>query len=226
MTVPLMDRTRRLTEEALGEAGLNWPKLDGVLLVGGSTRMPMVRSYVTQMAGKPPRAGVNVDEVVALGAAIQAAIEVGQSIADATPRFTLSSGGSPAAASAASAAGAARRVTDVMSHSLGTIAVSPDGSSYINDIVIRRNLAIPASNTKAYLHETHGGSNTKLEVYLTQGESDAPLDCTILGKYVFSDIHPTDKEVTVDVGLSYDSNGVVQVNAVQRDTLPAAADGG
>ena len=51
----------------------------------------MVRSYVSQMAGKPPRAGVNVDEVVALGAAIQAAIEVGQSIGDAVPRFTLGS---------------------------------------------------------------------------------------------------------------------------------------
>ena len=109
-------------------------------------------------------------------------------------------------------------MTDVMSHSLGTVAISPDGSSYFNDIVIRRNLSIPASNTKSYLHETHGGSNTRLEVYLTQGESAAPLDCTILGKYVFSDIHPTDAEVTVDVGLSYDSNGVVQVQATQRDT--------
>ena len=48
-------------------------------------------------------------------------------------------------------------MTDVMSHSLGTIAVSPDGSSYVNDIVIRRNLPIPARNTKSYLHETHGG---------------------------------------------------------------------
>ena len=93
MTFPLMDRTRRLTEEALGEANLDWPRLDGVLLVGGSTRMPMVRAYVSQMAGKPPRTGVNVDEVVALGAAIQAAIEVGQTIGDAVPRFTLSAGG-------------------------------------------------------------------------------------------------------------------------------------
>ncbi len=89
MTFPLMERTRRLTEEALGEAGLDWPRLDGILLVGGSTRMPMVRSYVSQMSGKPPRAGVNVDEVVALGAAIQAAIEVGEAIGDAVPRFTL-----------------------------------------------------------------------------------------------------------------------------------------
>ncbi len=84
--------------------------------------------------------------------------------------------------------------------------------------MIRRNLPIPARNTKSYIHETHGGANSKLEVYLTQGESTAPLDCTILGKYVFDGIHPTDAEVMVDVGLSYDSNGVVQVQAVQRDT--------
>src|SRR4051812_39747287 len=124
LTFPLMDRTRRLTEEALGEAGLDWHRLDGVLLVGGSTRMPMVRSYVSEMAGKPPRTGVNVDEVVALGAAIQAAIEVGQPIGDAVPRFTLTAGGPARAASAP----AARRITDVMSHSLGTIAVSADAS--------------------------------------------------------------------------------------------------
>ena len=169
MTFPLMDRTRRLTEEASARPSLTWPRLDGVLLVGGSTRMPMVRTYVSQMAGKPPRTGVNVDEVVALGAAIQAAIEVGQNIGDAVPRFTLAAAGPQAAAKDAGAPG--RRVTDVMSHSLGTIAVSPDGSAYVNDIVIRRNLPIPASNTKSYLHETHGGANTRLEVYLTQGES-------------------------------------------------------
>jgi len=215
MSFPLMDRTRRLTEEALGEARLDWQSLDGVLLVGGSTRMPMVRSYVTEMAGKPHRTGVNVYEVVALGAAVQAAIEVGQPIGDALPRFTLSTG--PAARGDA-AQTAARRVTDVMSHSLGTIAVSPDAASYVNDVLIRRNIPIPARNTKTYIHATHGGANTRLEVYLTQGESTSPLDCTILGKYVFTGIHPTDAEVMVDVGLSYDVNGVVQVQAVQRDT--------
>ena len=102
----------------------------------------MVRGYVSQMAGKPPRTGVNVDEVVALGAAIQAAIEVGQTIGDAVPRFTLSAGGPAGGRQGRSRA--SRRVTDVMSHSLGTIAVSPDGSAYVNDIVIRRNLPIPA----------------------------------------------------------------------------------
>ena len=179
MTFPLMDRTRRLTEEALEEAKLSWKDLGGVLLVGGSTRMPMVRTYVTQMAGSPPRSGVNVDEVVALGAAIQAAMEEGIETRDATPSFRLAG---------------ARRVHDVMSHSLGVVAVNTEGNSYVNDIVIRRNLPIPAENTKSYLHATHGGANAKLEVYMTQGESATPLDCSVLGKYVFTGIQATDSE--------------------------------
>ena len=208
MTFPLMDRTRTLTEEALGEAKLTWKQLNGVLLVGGSTRMPMVRNYVTQMAGAPPRAGVNVDEVVALGAAIQAAMDEGMKASDATPQFSLAG---------------ARRVTDVMAHSLGTVAVNPEETAYVNDIVIRRNLPIPAQNARSYLHETHGGRNQKLEVYLTQGESAAPLDCSVLGKYVFSGIQPTADQVTVDLTVSYDENGVVQVKAVQRDTKKTLA---
>lgn len=203
MTSPLMDRTRRLTEEALGEAGTSWEKLSSVLLVGGSTRMPMVREYVTRMAGQPARTGVNVDEVVALGAAIQASREVGESASDATPQYTL---------------GGKRTIIDVNSHSLGAVAVSDDGSRYVNDIIIRKNVPIPAENTKPYMLATHGGTNDRLEVYLTQGESDRPSDCSILGKYVFSGIAPTREEVAVDVGMSYDANGVVQVHATQRDT--------
>ena len=207
MTFALMDRTRSLTEEALGESGLTWLGLAGVLLVGGSTRMPMVRSYVREMAGQDPRAGVNVDEVVALGAAIQAAIEAGEEVrGDARPRLTLTGGA---------------RVVDVMSHSLGAVAIGPEGDRYVNDVIVRRNLPIPAEASSAYRHATHGGANDTLEVYLTQGESPRPLDCAVLGKYSFSGIQATDAEVTVDVRLSYDRNGVVQVRATQRDTSHA-----
>ncbi|WP_435017321.1 Hsp70 family protein [Tundrisphaera sp. TA3] len=215
MTAPLMDRTRRLAEEALDEAKLDWGRLSGVLLVGGSTRMPMVRSFVREMAGQDPRAGVNVDEAVALGAAIQAGIEEGLEAESAVPRFTL--GGRPQPSPAFTLPGA-RRVVDVMAHSLGAVAVSQDGSSYVNDIILRRNLPIPAEGTVRYLHATHGGANANLDVYLTQGESDRPIDCTILGKYAFSGIQATDAEVTVEVRMAYDANGVVQVRAVQRDT--------
>jgi len=165
------------------------------------------------MSGKPPRAGVNVDEVVALGAAIRASMEAGETTEDARPRYTIGGAREPRYTLAG-----ARRIKDVMSHSLGTVAVSPDGSAYVNDIVIRRNLAIPARESRSYRLATHGGTNDRMEVYLTQGESPAPLDCSILGKYVFTGIHPTDAEVDVDVSLSYDADGVVQVRGVQRDT--------
>ncbi len=217
MTFALMDRTRRLTEEALGESGLTWAGLSGVLLVGGSTRMPMVRSFVREMAGQDPRSGVNVDEVVALGAAIQAAIEEGDGpVLDARPRHTL--GGSTEKAPPSHTLAGPRRVVDVMSHSLGAVAVSPEGDRYVNDVIVRRNLPIPAEDVRPYLHSTHGGANARLEVYLTQGESTRPLDCAVIGKYVFSGIQATDAEVTVDVRMSYDLNGVVQVRATQRDT--------
>ena len=208
LTAPLLDRTRTLTEEALAAAGLDWPLVAGVLLVGGSTRMPMVRELVRAMSGREPRSGVNVDEAVALGAAIQAAIEVGLSATDARPEFRLAG---------------TRRVRDVMSHSLGSVAVSADGSRYVNDVIIPRNVPIPAGETKEYLHATHGGANDRLEVYLTQGESARPLDCAVLGKYVFTGIQATDAEVAVDIRLSYDADGVVQVRAVQRDTKHALA---
>ena len=105
-----------------------------------------------------------------------------------------------------------------MSHSLGTIAVSPDGSAYVNDIVIRRNLPIPAGDTKSYLHETHGGANTRLEVYVTQGRAPPRSIARSWASMSSTRSSRPMPRSTVDVGLSYDSNGVVQVQAVQRDT--------
>src|SRR4029078_6823298 len=132
--------------------------------------------------------GVNVDEVVAHGAAIQAAMEVEATTPKTPggPKFTLVG---------------PRKIQEVMAHSLGAVAVSPDGSAYVNDIIIRRNVPIPAENVRSYLYATHAGANDRLEVYLTQGESARPLDCSVLGKYVFSGIRPTAEEVAVDVGL-------------------------
>jgi len=74
MTADLLDRCRVPFEQALKDAGLNKGDLDHVILVGGSTRMPAVQELVHSMTGKEPHKGVNPDEVVALGAAIQAGV--------------------------------------------------------------------------------------------------------------------------------------------------------
>jgi molecular chaperone DnaK len=77
MTADLTERTRAPFERAIKDAGVTMSEIDHVLLVGGSTRMPAVASIVGELAGKEPNRGVNPDEVVALGAAIQAGVLTG-----------------------------------------------------------------------------------------------------------------------------------------------------
>jgi molecular chaperone DnaK len=79
MTEDLLDRTRKPFEAALKDAGMDASKLNEVVLVGGSTRMPMVQDLVRKLTnGKEPNKGVNPDEVVAIGAAIQAGVLGGE----------------------------------------------------------------------------------------------------------------------------------------------------
>ena len=150
------------------------------------------------MSGQEPRSGVNVDEVVALGAAISAAIESDSARGNAHRQAAIH-------------AGAAPRIVDVMSHSLGAVAISPDGSRYCNDIIIGRNQPIPTSASKPYVHSTMGGRNDTLEVYLTQGEATGRSTARSWVVMSSREFRPTDAEVTVDVAMSYDRDGVVQV---------------
>jgi molecular chaperone DnaK len=78
MTQDLLDRAKVPFEQAIKDAGINVSKLDHVILVGGSTRMPAVTELVKQLTGKEPNKGVNPDEVVAVGAALQAGVLKGE----------------------------------------------------------------------------------------------------------------------------------------------------
>ena len=194
LTQYLMKRTQNVTEQVLKEAKLSWKQLDGVLLVGGSTRMPMVKRYVESMSGEAPLAGVNVDEAVALGAAIQASIDT----AEATG-LVLSG---------------RKRTQDVMSHSLGMVAENEDRSMYINSIIIRKNESFPCAKRKKYQIHTN-----ELEVYMLQGENNIPLQCVLLGKYLFEGIEQSPgKPSMVEVEYAYDANGVVAVSATDLAT--------
>jgi molecular chaperone DnaK len=77
LTEDLVERVRRPVEKALSDAGMDIKKLDEVILVGGSTRMPMIQELVQNMTGRAPNKSVNPDEVVAVGAAIQAGVLAG-----------------------------------------------------------------------------------------------------------------------------------------------------
>jgi molecular chaperone DnaK len=74
LTDDLVERTRKPFQQAVSDAGITVDKIDHMILVGGSTRMPAVQELVKELAGKDPHQGVNPDEVVALGAAVQAGV--------------------------------------------------------------------------------------------------------------------------------------------------------
>jgi molecular chaperone DnaK len=204
LTADLMERTQRLTEQVLRDARLTWNDLAGVLLVGGSTRMPMVHRYVERMSGKPPRTGVNVDEAVALGAAVQAAIDVQALAPQEKPRFRL---------------GSAKTIRDVMSHSLGVVARSEDDSRCINSIIIPKNIQIPCAKSKTYQLRTRRGQDNQLDVYLVQGESEEIASCHVQNKYTFSQITHLPRGIAlVEIEYGYDQCGVITVAATEQST--------
>ena len=189
-------------ERVLQDKGLTWAAINGVLLVGGSTRMPMVRHLVERLAGKTLMGGVHPDEAVALGAAIQAAMEMEQATSVGAPKYRLAG---------------RKSTTDAIAHSLGMIAESADRTRYINSILIGKNQPIPSTQARPYQMNMRRGGNTTLEVFLTQGESEDPQQCVYLGKYVFTNFPPVSGKIAVlDITYNYDKNGVVQIAAVER----------
>ena len=203
LTRDLLERTQSLTEKLMADVHLSWQNINGVLLVGGSTRMPMVTRWIAKMSGKTPLRGVNVDEAVALGAAIQAHLDAHGHL-PMQDRFAL---------------GGSRKILDVMSHSLGLVAENQDRTKYINSIIIPKNKHIPSKEAHPYQARTRPGNNNSMDVYMVQGESERPSDCHIIGKYVFSNIeHQQGGQAVLDVTYAYDTNGVINVLGHQRST--------
>lgn len=207
----LLGTTKDVIDRLFSSVEMSWQQIDGVILVGGSTRMRMIHKYVKKMSGKEPLSGVNVDEAVALGAAIRANITTK---GDVLPLI----GGSSKKTTGDLRIIGAKSVTDVTAHSLGMIAVSTDGERYVNSIIIKKNTKIPASNTRPFKLKTRARDN-ELEVYVLQGEFERPLDNTIINKYVIYNIERTTPPMSViEVTYEYNSNGVIGVTAVQKET--------
>lgn len=212
-----LNQTKDIIEKLMNELSMDWSQIDGVLLVGGSTRMPQVRKYLTEMCGRPPMSGVNVDEAVALGAAIRANIDLQGNLSIGGSCFSMGIGEKKQPSF--SIAGA-KRIKDATAHSMGMIAVNKEVTNYVNSIMIRKNSEIPSTVTSPYELGVLKNEENRLEVYMLQGEEEKltyPLNCSVLGKYVFTGIETgEDKTEIIDVTYSYDENNIVNVSAVQR----------
>jgi molecular chaperone DnaK len=191
----LMARTDMLVEVALEEAGLKSFEIDNVLLVGGSTRIPMVQQRLEKMFGFAPEMTVNVDECVALGAALHAGLTMLRETPDAVSTG-IASGLKDI------------NLTDVCNHSYGTICAPVDketGRRMIqNHILITKNTPLPCEASQMFYTMTEG--QTEVEVTITQGEDIAPEYINKIATHKFK--LPPNRPVgcPIKVTYSYDVN--------------------
>lgn len=200
-TVSLLNRTQEVLEDVLSAAKLTWADIDKVLLVGGSTRMPAVRTLVERISGKTPELDINPDEAVALGAAVQATLsgDVEVSTEQVGSKATVEGflGGSV-------------KISDVTSQALGIILYNADGSTF-NHVVIPRNTKVPCTheqNTRTLLD----GQNA-LDIKVTQGEEHDPDLVTIVGSGELS-LPAYPKGAPLKVIYAYDVDQTVRVEVI------------
>ena len=190
---PLLERTLSCLDQALADAGLAARDLDRVILVGGSTRIPLVWEMVARHTGLEPMTEINPDEAVALGAGIQAAIIGGQPI-DAV-------------------------LVDVTPHSLGIEVVEWAFGDLVPDhyqVLIHRNTALPT--TRAMPFSALFPSQSQIEVKIYQGEAAIASENTLLGEFRFKDLKPEKpgQPPTITVEFDMDVNGILHVAATDR----------
>ena len=219
----LLNITKKTISELFEDIGMTWADIDGVILVGGSTKMKMVSDYIVQMTGKEPLRGVNPDEAVAIGAAIQAGIDdycAVKTLASSPKQLGFLTNLDRSAYDMRQLRGA-KFISDVIAHSLGMISVSEDGSRFVNDIMIKKNTPISKAElvNRRELKVSKLAEKNELEIYLLQGGCEKPTDCTVAKKYVFSGIRYIDGGKTMlDITYSYTLNGTIDIKAVQLET--------
>ncbi|UPG90755.1 Hsp70 family protein [Luteibacter aegosomaticola] len=186
---PLLNRLWRPIERALRDARIRAADLDNVVLAGGATRMPMVRSLATRMFGRFPAVGLNPDEVVALGAAVQAGLKMKDKALDETV------------------------MTDVCPYTLGTEIVRTLDKNVAMEgyyaPIIERNTVVPVSRVQRFFPVHAEQREILIAVY--QGESRMVRDNIRLGE-VKAPIEPGPAHAGgVDVRFTYDVNGLLEV---------------
>ncbi len=187
MIQPIVDRTVGPCKQALKDAGLKPEQIEEVVLVGGSTRIPKVRRLVQELFARVPHTELNPDEVVALGAAVQANILGGGSAI--TKEMLL---------------------LDVTPLSLGI-----EVAGGVTDKIILRNSTIPASATQYYTSQVDGQTN--IAIHVLQGERELARDCRSLARFDLKGVPPMPAGMPrIEVKFLIDANGILRVSAREQ----------
>ncbi|NOY58521.1 MAG: Hsp70 family protein [Calditrichaeota bacterium] len=182
-------------EIALNDAGLKPADVHKILMVGGSTRIPLVWDVVEEKMGRQPHAEIDPEECVAMGAAIQGAIIAGEDV-DAV-------------------------LVDVTPYSIGIETAEFKFGNIYDDrysIIIKKNTVIPVSKSEAYY--TMHPEQTSAEVKVYQGEKKTASDNILLGSFTFDNIpiSKTEEPAEFIIQFDLDVNGILHVSATHKDS--------
>ena len=193
----LIDAINDVLDEVFEASRMRPDQIDEVLLCGGSTRLPQVQRHLKKYGFKTIVTHRDTDLAVAKGAAIVASLYSN----DDNRIRDLS-------------------ISDVNAHSLGLLSIDPNTGKYRNEIMIPCNSKIPISVTKPFRLE-EGNLTDQVEVYMLQGESPVPSDCTVIKHEVITGFINNGKGAVIDITYSYNEDGAVTVTAARNgEELP------
>lgn len=202
LTADLLQRTRDTTELVMQQAGVARGQLDEIVLVGGSTYMPVVEKMLIELTGRKPSREVTPEEAVAQGACIHAAIlearvsgaesKMGKAVLDRLRSVNA---------------------VDVNSHSLGVKISDPsDRSRKINHIMIPKNTAVPHKVVSRFV--TNSPNQQRVHICVLEGDASDPDACTTIGDFRITGLPPNlPAGSPVEISYEYDKNGRISAHA-------------
>ena len=192
MIAPLLEKTLDSMHQALRGASLLPGAIDRVMLVGGSTRTPLVHAMLRQRLEMEPRWEIDPDLIVAMGAAIQGAVVAGQK------RHSI--------------------LVDITPHTFSTSSLGMvDGMQRLVSVpIILRNTPLPASKSEVFF--TVSDSQDAVEVDARQGEEPLPELNALVGEFMVEGLSPVPAGSPIIVHFELDLNGMLRVTATEKQT--------
>ena len=184
---PLVNKTLTSIQLTLQQAGLAIGDIDQIVLVGGSTRIPLVQELIEQRIGKAPSREVDPDLIVTLGAAIQGGIIAGDDIQSI--------------------------LVDISAHTFSTSSLDANYDLICRPI-IKRGTPLPVTRSEVFYTTVDDQEEIQIEAY--QGESTVPGDNLLLGSFSITDLQNVRANSPVIIRFSLDLNGVLKVNALDK----------